>query len=131
MTERDQTILQLYHAGTKLKDIAGKVGMAPNSIGQVLKRLGVERPSKPQKRWLGRDDQSENIIKLWQQGLCVTQIAERLQEGRMTVEHVLTKAGIRNSENPRHRYDGIGGGIGRGRGGGDRSGAFARIARRA
>ena len=128
MTDRDQNILRRYQAGAKIKDIAAEVGMAANSVGQVLKRLGVERPSKPQKRWQGRDDQTEQIIALWKHGLCVGQIAERTRNSEEVVGRILSEAGLRSMANPRHRYDGIGG-IGRGRSNGRQ--ALQRVARRA
>lgn len=124
--ERDQAILQLYGEGVLIKDIAVLVGMAANSVGMVLRRLGVERPAKPQKRWFGKEDPTQRIIALWKEGLCASQIAERIGESRGVVGGVLMRSGIRKGQ-IRHRYDGIGG-IGR-HGRGDR-GAFARIARR-
>lgn len=125
--ERNALILSRYNAGAKIKDIATEVGMAANSIGYVLKNLGVDRPGKPQKRWNDRADPTPAIKRLWAEGLCASQIGERLQIAPATVGAELTKLGLRSTESPRHRYDGIGG-IG-GRGKSDR-GAFARIARR-
>lgn len=108
VTERDQTILTLYGQGAMMKDIAAAVGMAANSIVSVLRRHGIDRPNKPQKRWRGKPEIKDSVAKLWAEGLCASQIAERLQEGRVTVDKCLSDLGIRDCDHPRHRYDGIG-----------------------
>jgi DNA-binding NarL/FixJ family response regulator len=125
---RDQRICELYEQGLLLKTIADRVGMAPNSIGTVLKKYGYERPAKPQKRVKLSDDAEELVAKLWNEGLCASQIAERLRVGQASVSIILTKLGLSSTNSPRHRYDGIGG-IGSARR--EKSGALQRIARRA
>lgn len=105
MDDRDTKILRLYGEGKMMKEIATAVGMAPNSIVSVLRRLGVERPTKPQKRWRGREDDTDQVHALWDQGLCATQIAERLGCKRGHVDDVLLRLGVRAGEAPRHRYD--------------------------
>jgi hypothetical protein len=103
--ERDAKILRLYNEGRKVEDIAVAVDMASNSVGRILRGLGIKRPSKPQKRWGGREDKTKKIVALWDQGLCASQIAERLAETMPTVNYALRKSGIRRRQQPRHRYD--------------------------
>lgn len=122
MTERDAKILEMYQAGELIKSIAASVGMAPNSVGQVLKRLGVERPGKPQKRIKQYDENL--VIQLWDGGLSTSAIAERVKLSRVTVVGLLRLAGREVDAARRVRYDGEGGTIARG------GNAFARIARR-
>lgn len=124
---RNARIRKLFDGGMLLKQIAVEVGMAPNSVGQILKRLGVERPSKPQKRWAGRESDDDKIKLLWSEGLCASQIAERIGVSRNAVSISLRALGLADKSAPRHRYDGIGG-----IGGGTRrsSGRAANYARR-
>ncbi len=113
MTDRDTKILELYQSGLLIKAIAAEVGMAPNSIGSILKRLGVTRPTKPQKRWRGRPDDENIICELWKQGLCVSQISERLGTSFPVINRILSAKKIRTGP-PRHRYDSaVGGGSGK------------------
>lgn len=125
---RHRRICELYEQGLLLKTIAERVGMAPNSIGGVLKKYGYERPAKPQKRIKLPDDAEETVSSLWNDGLCASQIAERLGVGQGAVTAFLTKLGLTSRATRRHRYDGIGG-IGSARR--EKSGALQRIARRA
>ena len=126
---RNALILKRYEEGLLIKDIAADVGMASNSIVGILRKMGVERPTKAQKRWGGGKDYTTAILDLWAKGLCASQIVERLQCGTAHVNTVLRTSGVRQGQAPRHRYDGIGG-IARHYGRRDR-GALARIARRA
>lgn len=120
--DRDATILALYRQGLLLKVIAERVGMAPNSIGQVLKRHGIERPGKPQKKRTHID--ADSVVSCWDAGRSTAAIAERFGVNRHHVIGILNAAGRNPRAAHRHRYDGAGGTI-------DRSGnAFARIARR-
>lgn len=121
--ERYARIRQLYECGMLLKHIAADVGMAPNSVGVVLKKLGVERPSKPQKTLKHIDPMS--IKGAWDNGLAVSAIAERYSISDASVRSILKTNGIDvGSLPPRRRFDGEAGH-------GGRSGnAFARIARR-
>lgn len=127
LAARNERILQLYRSGMLLKEIASEVDLKPHTVGGILKKLGVERPSKPQKRWNGRPDTSEKIADLWEHGLCASQIAERIGMSQCSVSQELTRMGLTSAKTPRHRYDGIGGIGGRGRAD---KGAFARMARR-
>ncbi len=120
MTDRDQAVLKLYQQGLMLKDIAPQVGLSANYVGVILKRLGVERPSKPQKSSF-RASNGE-VVAGWEKGLSVSAIAERLGMSAANVSRILRDAGIKKTH--RHRYDGEGGCIARGKN------AFARIARR-
>lgn len=104
---RDAKIISLYGKGLLIKAIAAKVGMAPNSIGIILKRHGIERPTKPQKRWHGKQDITSDVQKLWNEGLCASQIAERLNDTRSAVDTVLGQLNVRSTATPRHRYDGV------------------------
>lgn len=104
-TDRDTEVLRLYRDGKMMKEIAAAVGMAPNSIVGILRRLGIERPSKPQKRWRGKEDDTDQIAALWDQGLCLTQIAERLSCRVSHVNSVLIALKVRAGQSPRHRYD--------------------------
>ena len=124
---RDEKIAELYRRGMLLKHIAEQVGMAPNSVGVILKKLGFERPSKPQRRVKAPADIDARAAELWGHGLNRGQIAERLGVNENLVSASLTKLGLTSTHAPRHRYDGIGG-IGK-PGRPDKS-AFARIARK-
>lgn len=104
-TERDSKILALYRDGKMMKEISAAVGMAPNSIVGVLRKLGVERPTKPQKRWRDREDQTAQILALWNDGLCCSQISERLNLNQKLVDNALTKAKVRAGKSSRYRYD--------------------------
>ncbi len=88
-----------------MKEIASAVGMAPNSIVHVLRRHGIERPTKPQKRWRDRPDDTAKIHALWNEGLCASQIAERIGMSLQVVGGVLDAAKLRSREHPRQRYD--------------------------
>ena len=123
-SERDAEILRLYHEGKMVKEIARAVGMAPNSMVGILRRLGIERPSKPQRLWHDRPDLTEEIGALWKAGLCATQIRERLSTTQGIVDAALLKLGLRSKNAPRHRYDG--GAVG----GSGRSGFAGSMARR-
>lgn len=105
VTDRDAKILDLYREGKMMKEIAAEVGMAANSIVSVLRRLGIERPTKPQKRWRDRPDDIDDVKALWNEGLCASQIAERLGRSQNTVQTILTSLKIRDAQHPRHRYD--------------------------
>jgi DNA-binding NarL/FixJ family response regulator len=114
MNERDEKILALYHQGKMIKDIAAAVGMAPNSMPAILRRLGIERPTKPQKRWRGKPDQKQKIRELWDQGLHAIEIAERLSIERGTVDGILSALKIRDPSQHRIQYStAAGGGSGR------------------
>jgi transposase-like protein len=117
MSDSEAKIVELYRAGWLIKNIAAEVGLAPNTTGQILKRLGFERPGKPQRLPGGRPDCSEQIKLLWEEGLCASQIKERLNVTRGIVDNTLTKLGVRVVDHPRHRYDGTGATGGSGRGG--------------
>lgn len=91
MTEREQTILRLYGEGKMIIEIAAEVGLAPNYTGQILKRLGVNRPSKPQKKVKPVDHQG--IIKCWDEGLSTSAIAERYGLNQRTIGAALKQAG--------------------------------------
>ena len=96
-----------------MKDIAVRVGMAANSIVVVLRRNGIDRPAKPQTRWRGAPDRSVDIIALWEKGLCVTQIAERIGVSKYTVDNAIRASGVRKGKPARFRYDSaVGGGSG-------------------
>lgn len=127
--ERDRKICKLYGQGLLLKDIAERVGINPSSVGQALKRLGHERPTKPQKsvKLPSKSDLEPKIVEFWNHGLCCSQIAERLNASPSYIGSMLSKLGLLDPKNPRQRYDGIGG-IGKP----TRAdkGAFARIASR-
>ena len=123
MSERDATILKLYQSGLLIKDIAREVGMAPNSLVGILRRLGVERPAKPQRRWRNAPDLTKEIAELWGLGLCASQIKERLSCSQSVVDNTLTKLKVRTSS-PRVRYDSAAGG------GSGRSGFAAAMARK-
>ena len=95
----------MYAEGKMIKEIAAGVGMAANSIVSVLRRHGIERPTKPQKKWRGNGDLCHDVRGLWDLGLSASQIAERLNRPLTSVGSALSAAGIRDSEHPRHRYD--------------------------
>lgn len=107
MTEetRDQKILRLYGEGLLLKNIATQVGLSSHYIGVILRKHGIERPPKPQRRPGGGADPTPKVIELWGQGLCATQIAERLSITRRVVDLILRVAKVRAGKSPRHRYD--------------------------
>lgn len=102
---RDAEILRLYHDGALLKDIAKAVGVAPNTISVILPRLGIARPTKLQKRWRDRPDETSKILALWESGLCVSQIAERIGGNWHSVENVIKRLKCRKPGTIRHRYD--------------------------
>lgn len=104
MNSRDEKIMKLYGDGMLIKRIAVEVGMAANSVGQVLKRLGVERPSKPQKKNNPVDD--AKVVALWDDGLSVSAISERVGAGPAVVRSVLNAAGKDIKGARRVRYDG-------------------------
>jgi len=110
----DEKMLRLYAAGVKIKDIAGEIGLAANTVGQRLKRLGVERPTKPQKRWYEFDDAT--AVELWDHGLSTSAIAERLGTSPERIGKALREAGRDIAGARRQRYDGDGGTISRGQG---------------
>lgn len=117
--ERNQEIVRRYHAGELLKDIAKSVGLRPHSVGQILKRLGIERPAKPQRK---RKAVDETIaVQLWDRGLSVSAIAERFAVSQRFVADILKASG--RKLDGRQRYDGEGGSIKRG-------GALQRVASR-
>lgn len=74
----------------------------------------------------GRDhpDQSDKIAALWDKGLCASQIAERLNVSRETIDLTLRAKGLTSASVRRTRYDGAG------LGGSGRSGFAANMARR-
>lgn len=122
MNPKHARIMELYGTGMLLKDIAADVGVAPNYVGVILKRLGVDRPSKPQKKRKSIDD--ADVVKLWDGGLSTSAIAERCGVPCPYVRSVLVRAGRDIKSVRRLRYDGRAGTA-------HRSGnAFARIARR-
>lgn len=125
MSERDQRILEMFNAGRMLKEIGPIVGLAPHSVGKILARLGVPRPTKPQRRWAGKPNRDEEIKALWSHGLCATQICERLSETRRCVDAAIRRLGLADRASPRQRYDGTGA-----VGGSGRSGFAANAARR-
>ena len=118
--ERNKLILTLYEQGVMLKDIAARVGVSPNHTGQLLKKMGVARPTKTQKKKRTVDDAA--IIAAYRGGLAISAVAERFGVGDACVKHVLRTNGVKMIG--RHRYDGEGGMIN------FNGGAFARIARR-
>ncbi len=115
----DAEILRLYGEGMLLKNIAARVGLKPHSVGQILKRLGVDRPSKPQKKIVEIDETS--VVEIWDRGWSVSAIAERFQVSDSTIRRIIISSG--RVLDGRTRYDGEGGSIHRG-------GAIQRIARR-
>ena len=122
MTERDAKMLELYRSGMRLIDIAPMLGISPQYVGARLKQLGVERPSKPQKK--RHNVTGDEILDRWNDGLSVSAIMERYGISRQFVVKELHSSGVDLSSSRRHRYDGEGGTARRG-------GALARIARRA
>ena len=119
---KSERIAELYRAGMMLKDIAVAVNMAPNSVGCVLKRMGFDRPSKPQKKWYNIDERA--VVARWNDGLSTSAIAERYAVSAALVVKTLVRNGINVKSANRRRYDGEGNAMMRG-------GGLARIARRA
>lgn len=121
--QRNARIRTLYDSGMLLKHIAAEVGIAPNYVGVILKKMGVERPSKPQKARKYVD--ATAVRKAWDDGLSVSAIAERYSVSDHLVRNALKAQGIDLASMPRRRrFDGEAGH-------GGRSGnAFARMARR-
>jgi transposase len=101
---RDEQIIALYAGGMLIKHIAAQVGMAPNSVGQVLKRLGVERPSKPQKKV--KSYNPDDAVAMWDAGWSTSAIAERMRISQRRVAGILREAGRDIASARRHRYDG-------------------------
>lgn len=124
MGGRDDEIARLYASGKLIKEIATTVGMAPNSVGQALKRLGFSRPGKPQRKI--KDVDHDVICRLWDHGLSTAAIAERVQASRQHVASILVDRGYDIKAAHRQRFDGVAGSASR-RGSGN---SFARIARR-
>ena len=124
MTERDSKILALYSEGRLIKDIAIAAGLAPNTIGNILRRNGVERPTKPQKMPRGAEKIDDRAVALWRQGLCVTQIAERMACSVAKVANILSSRHLLDKSARRNRYDGAA------VGGSGRSGFAASFAKR-
>lgn len=112
--QRDAEIVRMAAEGMLMKDIAVALGITPNYPGAILKRMGVERPSKPQRRPRDAVDPGA-IAKLWRSGLAVSAIAEALRMPTATVHRVLLKTGARSKGSAmRTRYDvGADGGSGR------------------
>lgn len=121
LQDRNEKIITLYESGMLIKDIAKEVGMAPNSVGVILKRLGVDRPSKPQKKLVEID--GDKVKTLYESGLSTSAIAERLSVTERMIADNLRSQGVK-LDGRRRRYDGEGGTITKG-------GALQRIARRA
>lgn len=122
MTDRDARIAELYRSGMKIKDIAAEVAMAPNSVGVIIKRLGFERPSKPQKAWREYDDAA--IIAMWDAGCATGTIADRYQTNLQTIRRILKQHGIDIATARRTRFESEAGAVYKG-------GGLGRIARRA
>lgn len=121
---KDDEIKRLYGEGKLIKEIAVLVGMAPNSVGQALKRMGFDRPGKPQRK--KRDIDEQDVCRLWSHGLSTSAIAERMRISQQSVGAILVKRGYDIASAHRRRFDSVEGSASR-RGSG---GAFARIARR-
>ena len=110
---RKAAILALYNGGALVKDIAVSVGLSAQFVGALLKRYGVDRPTKPQKRPLGKPDPREKILLLWAKGLSAEHISERLQVRRRTVDYILSAEKVRAGKPRRISYADVGGGSGR------------------
>ena len=111
---RNARILELYNAGMTMKDIAAEVGVSANYPGMILKSMGIERPSKPQVFRHRPSADAEKVVALWNQGLSVKHIAERLGVTSKCVHNILLTAGIVRAGAPRWAYEshaGAGGGI--------------------
>lgn len=106
---RNDLICKLYQDGLLLKDIGERVGLSPHMVGLVLKKRGFERPGKPQKKVKLDVGVEQKVAQLWKDGLCASQIAERLCVVPATVSQILTALELSDRSSPRHRYDGIGG----------------------
>ena len=121
---KDDEIKRLYGEGKLIKEIAGLVGLAPNSVGQALRRMGFERPGKPQPKRHNIDER--DVCRLWDHGLSTSAIAERMRISQKYVGAILVKRGYDIASAHRMRSDYVAGSASR-RGSGS---AFARIARR-
>ncbi len=91
--EMQKAIHMQYRRGVKAREIAAQYGIHPNTIYDVLERMGVER-RHPRRSYL-RDEEMREIRRLYEEeGLTYKAIAEKLQLSWPTVEKYGKRAGI-------------------------------------
>ncbi len=107
----EEEVLQLFREGYTIADIGADVGLSATKVGVMLKKLGAQEPSRKGNTSSKLDDADHRkILALWNGGLAVTQIAERMSVKKEVVWRTLKKAGLDRSGSRRYRYDGDGSG---------------------
>lgn len=107
----EEQVLQLFREGYTKSDIGADVGLTATKVGMMLRDMGVQEPCKKHKTSSKLDeDDHKKILTLWDMGLAVTQIAERMSVKKEVVWRTLKKSGLDRSGSRRYRYDGDGSG---------------------
>lgn len=102
----DEQVLEQWNNGLTPHQIHQKIGSTPETIKEILLEYGItEQEWKIRINNNNRGADPVEVLKLWNQGLCLTEIAKELKVSRTaTLRKQLKEQGITDEEIEKRRY---------------------------
>lgn len=104
--ERRSLIREKHRSGATRKELAAEFGISVNAISAAINDTYARRPVPSKRSQFG----SARVVELWNQGMSVNHIAERLSVSPASVNRTLIRAGVDRKGMRRFAYESLGGG---------------------
>lgn len=94
--EVERQIVERYRSGASMTDVAREFGCTDVSVGNILRRAGVPKRSREDRREQAALTESEraDVIRLYEQGMIVRDLARRFRKRTDDITAVLDTAGV-------------------------------------